>query len=154
MYFESRKHELKECESIPELLNTLKNSPDYIVPVIKNNKGESVAFVADGHIDNIRLEIAIINLSTQTQTESWNFGWVKDNSESILINTVKDLIENKYIFRKNVILPLYDNSTTLKHKSDFTCRCCGKTFQSTIQYQEQFDQDNGFGICPECEGSW
>jgi hypothetical protein len=33
----------------------------------------------------------------------------------------------------------------------FDCGCCGCRFYSTKEYQEKFDQDEGYGFCEECE---
>ena len=33
----------------------------------------------------------------------------------------------------------------------FTCGCCGTNFKGNVAEQLQFDQDNGYGICSDCE---
>ena len=33
----------------------------------------------------------------------------------------------------------------------FECGCCGSGFLSTRREQAKHDQDQGYGICPECE---
>jgi hypothetical protein len=38
--------------------------------------------------------------------------------------------------------------------ADFECACCGTSFKSNLLKQKAFDQDNGYGFCPECEKSY
>ncbi len=33
----------------------------------------------------------------------------------------------------------------------FECGCCGTGFKANVAEQLEFDQDNGYGICPDCE---
>jgi hypothetical protein len=148
MYYEAREHQSLPVASAAEAVNRIHSGhiQSNQCPVFRNSKGERIALVADGHIDNMWLEVAVINPDTKEQIESITFGWIK--TEALKLAVVNAAVIRNEVFRRNVTLSI--DGSCREEKVSFECGCCGASFQSTIKEQKQFDQDAGYGICPEC----
>ena len=81
--------------------------------------------------------------------------------ESITVDWCNDLQIKKFIidFGNTELLKSeyrIDNLNPIKFNDQkalswFDCGCCGTGFKSTMTYQRKFDQDAGYGICPDCD---
>ncbi len=153
MYFEARNHQslpVKDAVEAVRLIHTGEVN-SYQCPVWTNQKGHRIALVDDTHIDGPSFfEVAVVNLDTQEQYESLTFGWC--NSAPEKLNLVLGCQEGHLVTRRSVSLPLDGNGRN--KPAHFTCGCCGDRFSSTLQEQERFDQDAGYGICPSCAKDW
>lgn len=142
MYFESRTYEIQDpSTSYDDLVSAIEKASDCHVHTIINKAGDCIAFVPDGHIDNPKQELAVINLSEDTLIESWTWGWVSKNDRR---SSIESIANSDLVLRKDVKLNQLDKLVS------FTCSCCGSTFQSTIENQKEHGQDSGYGICPKC----
>lgn len=83
------------------------------------------------------------------QFESITVGWCNDLQVKKFIidfgNT--ELLKSDYGIDKLSPIKFNDQEAL----SWFDCGCCGTGFKSTISYQRKFDQDAGYGICPDCD---
>lgn len=111
------------------------------------HNGKNFGFANDESNCNGITELAILDVDQMTQIESLTIGWVKgDKLKSIL-----ECCDNPYSQKKTGLKIEEDNTITGQKKIIFTCGCCGSGFKSTYKEQAKFDQDTGYGICPECE---
>jgi hypothetical protein len=156
MYYETKVHQLIEVKSVSEAAAKIK-SPDWsdyqaiAWPAKKENC--TILAVCDGHVDNPKLELAILikdNATERyTQIESITNGWIE---------TAQEL--EQYLVHAEVDSPtaiewahasLIVDKPTGKEKAHFTCGCYGTGFNDNVKYQLTFDQDSGYGICKKCE---
>lgn len=147
MYYEGR---VSQIVDVPEaaLAETLRNpSMDIIYRTGK------YGFANDASTCEGILELAILDLESNTQIESLTMGWVPESG----IAGVQAGVE---AFRKCCNNPFSQRPTGLVFEGDkvvrqpeswYTCGCCGESFKSTHSVQKKFDQDAGYGICGSCE---
>jgi hypothetical protein len=109
-------------------------------------KGE-LACVADGGLNHPWAEVAVLNLTTNRQIESLTFAWMGDLATKV--RYVKECETGDFEMGGKANCPI--DGEGLDKEAGFTCGCCGTWFQSTITKQRKFDQDEGYGICPDCE---
>lgn len=148
MYFETTMHTSKPVDTAAIAAQLIKEHTvrdlDALIWTAPN--GRRLAVVADNHCNNPWLEVAVIDIDRSIQIESITAGWCTSAHE--LRGYLEDCETTDSVIRSGVSLPLDGKSAdTLAH---FTCGCCGTSFQSTYEIQRQFDQDNGYGICPKC----
>lgn len=112
-----------------------------------------IFLVPNGGINDPFLEVAVIHDrdGNRTMIESITAGWIDDVAklEKYFIDS-----EDNGISRPASLLLTTDTDLDSKkatQKAHFICGCCGSGFTSTIQEQEQYDSDAGYGICPRCE---
>jgi hypothetical protein len=111
------------------------------------HNGKNYGFSNDASNCNGITELAILDIDNMTQIESLTIGWVKgDKLKSIL-----ECCDKPYSQLKTGLKINPDNTITGQQKSYFTCGCCGTEFKSTYKIQAKFDQDMGYGICPDCK---
>lgn len=114
---------------------------------IFDHEGKKFGFANDESNCEGITELAILDITNNTQIESLTIGWVKgDKLESIL-----DCCNNPFSQSKTGITFDKDYNITSQPESGYTCGCCGSWFKSTWKIQNKFDQDSGYGICPSCE---
>lgn len=81
------------------------------------------------------------------QIESLTVDWMTDEElGDYLLSLEKKQLAGELQF-------MHHRRTTFNDRDalvSFTCGCCGRSFQSTRAKQEPFDQDAGYGICPNC----
>lgn len=147
MYYESIPHRSQEVSSPEEAARMIRSGTvmSFIALIWKNSRGERIAAVDDGGIDDSWGEVAVINLDTNRQLESITFPWCTDEEAAKLLRECQD---DKGLSDRPANLPL-DGGGESNH-SLFTCGCCGKGFKSTIDEQRIHDQDVGYGCCSSC----
>ena len=95
-------------------------------------------------------ELAILDIDQMTQIESLTIGWVKGNK----LTAILDCCDKPAINKKTGITLDENLQITSQPMSYYTCGCCGDGFKSTHKVQAKFDQDSGYGICPDCENGY
>ena len=159
MYFETTMHVSRPVANAAEAAQLIKHGKlldqgsddeylhDYDALIWTADSGRRLAVVADNHCNNPFLEVAVIDLDTKVQVESITAGWCK-TADELAKYFVRCETATDFFMRTDVTLPL-DNigGDTL---ADFECGCCGTSFESTYEKQRKYDQDNGYGFCPEC----
>lgn len=151
MYFAAIVHQKMELPSATAVAEAIhgRNIPDYAALSWQTSKGEFCA-VADGGINDPWLEVAIINLSTNTQIESLTFGWAKDLEEKISLLNLCETSDFVMGAVGQCRVPFSTDEDVNDIEANFTCGCCGAWFTSKIGKQLSFDQDAGYGICDPC----
>lgn len=152
MYYEGIEHTLKEVANAEEAANLLKgkNKPSSLeVLTWTTDKGEVMAICNDMDINNPAFfESAVFKKveGKYYQVESITVGWC-DLKETVrhFVGAEIESIENK----KPVQLIIGEAND--KHRSGFTCGCCGTWFIDFIKVQKVYGQDQGFGICLKCK---
>jgi hypothetical protein len=111
------------------------------------NKGQSMAVCSDVHVDDPAwAETAVFKKVDGKYYQV----------ESISVNRCSVEETTKYFeecepedISKNSPAQLIIGEADEDKKAWFECGCCGSSFQDSIKFQKQFDQDTGFGICKE-----
>lgn len=152
MYYEARRHERRNVESAEEAARLIHEEGtdlrDYQALVWLGENGHQFAAVADGHINNIWKEVAVIDLDESVQIDSITFGWIGTLEEKQAALKACSSIEREFRMGK-CRLPL--DGSHEQSQAWFICTCCGEDFKSTIEKQSKYDQDVGYGWCPSCE---
>jgi hypothetical protein len=148
MYFETTMHTTRAVENAQTAAQLIKKREAYnFEALIWTGKGRRLAAVADNHCDNPWLEVAVIDMDRKCQIESITADWCRSTEE--LATHLATCETTDFVFRRNITLPLDNqNGDTL---ANFECGCCGSFFQSTYAKQRKYDQDDGYGICPDCD---
>jgi hypothetical protein len=94
--------------------------------------------------------VAVIRLDVQPpiQIESITFSWCDLNQA---IGHLRECETTDFRMGETA-LPLDGLGEAIPAK--FECGCCGQWFESTLAEQRPYDQDAGFGICPDCVKGW
>lgn len=148
MYYETREHELVPVKDANEAATLIKEGKfqTYQALIWKVSETESRIVVADGHVDEPFVELAVIKETTDgdyLQIETITNAWVETAEE-----LAKSFNEANYPMGKaNLTIGKAEPSREVW----FTCGCCGTGFKGILAYQLKFDQDNGYGICKGCE---
>ena len=149
MYYEARTHQLLPVANAMDAAIKIKGGlvANYQVPTWTEGLNP-VYIVPDGHINNPMFELAILtNINGElTQVETITNGWI-DTTEELEEYFTKALSNNYNMGKAQLII----DKPTGKETANFECGCCGNGFKSNVKYQQNFDQDAGFGICPKCE---
>lgn len=149
MYYHSRQHKTRCVRDAFEAAHLIHTG--YVTSfdaLTWETNGKKFVAVADGHIDDLWFEVAVIRIDTTTpvQIESLTFGWMKTEEEKA--SSLREC-ETMDFPMWNTLLPL--DGSNEECPVDFTCGCCDRRFISTIKKQRHFDQDEGYGICPRCQ---
>jgi hypothetical protein len=149
MFYEGRIQTIKQFESLESMLSAIKAQFDYSIVYCFQHNGQLLGLANDASSCEAITEAAVLNLTTMKQTESVTLDWLKSdwldyfsrlfNSEDFLSKTLPFSIAGNKIVSEKPRLAFFE------------CGCCGSSFQSEYNYQLQFDQDAGYGICPSCE---
>lgn len=151
MFYESRTHELLQVSSPLEAAQKIKNHDVSGYQVLAYQiDGSTYLAVNDAHIDDSNFaETAVLKQledGTYLQIESITAAWIK---------TAEQLAQYFADAAKEPCLPHKANIIIGKPKGNetayFTCGCCGEGFRGNVKAQLEFDQDAGYGICPNCE---
>ena len=145
MYYESVPHKSVPVSSPEEAARRIKSGREmsFHALIWKNSRGERIAAVDDGGIDDSWGEVAVINLDTNRQLESITFPWC---SEEQAARHLADCQDDAGLSSRPANLPLDGGGEEIP--SVFTCSCCGEGFKSTITEQKPHDQDQGY--CQSC----
>lgn len=80
--------------------------------------------------------------------ESITVPWCKDNELIGFVRSFQNVSAMKETYGLSFDNPVKVNDADTQVY--FDCGCCGSGFRSTIRIQAKFDQDSGYGICPDC----
>lgn len=143
MYYETVIHEKLTVNTLTEVSELLINKKPACYKAIN---WDNFYFVNDAHIDDPPFsEVAVLFKKEDDyyQFESLSGTALEVDDLNMIIN---DYLNNKYVDRLKYLL--FEKNDNVK--AYFTCGCCGNRFYSNVSYQLKFNQDNGYGICPQC----
>jgi len=149
MYYESISHTVVPVADAAEAATRIKKGKTAAHEALcwTNSNGKFYV-VSDSHIDNSAFaETAVLQEinSEIFRIESITAAWIK---------STKELAD---YFRSAETEPAYMIQTSLivgkptTQIARFECGCCGTGFKANVAEQLEFDQDNGYGICTDCE---
>lgn len=153
MYYETTMHKRRavvNAEAAARLIHERQDEQgeylhDYDAIVWKSPDGRELAAVGDNHCNNPWAEVAVIDLTNKQQIESITFAWIDSLDEKIRQFSICETTDFRI---GGADLPLDGQGDDIP--ATFECGCCGEGFKSTLKNQRKFDQDNGYGICPDC----
>jgi hypothetical protein len=147
MYYEAVPHASVPVANAAEAARKIRSGKGLLcfhALIWKNSRGERIAAVADGGLDNPWAEVAVINVDTSRQLESITFAWIDD--ETTAIGYLQGCEDSHGLGACHLPLDHAGND----RPATFICSCCGTGFKSTIQEQRVHDQDQGYGYRPDC----
>lgn len=156
MYYQAIKHTSRLVQSAREAATLIHNQGDasgYLrsFDAIRwSCNGMEFCAFADGGLNNPWREVAIIDFKNMIQIESITVAWV--GSLEKLVHYFERSQFTEFPMGKVTNLPIDGNGEDTP--AVFTCGCCGEGFTSTISIQAENDQDEGYGICNECQDSF
>ena len=149
MYYESISHEIVQVANATEAASKIKTGKTFSYQALSwENANGRFYVVSDCHIDSDAFaETALLQEidSEFFQIDSITAGWI--NSKEELTRYFVNSVKFPPIKRKTQLIV----GKPTNQKAFFTCGCCGNRFHSDVAYQMKFDQDNGYGICKNCE---
>ena len=149
MYYQTRVNELLPVANAMEAATMIKNMTiaHWQCPTWKEGE-KQITVVADGHCDNLFLEVAVLQADKEgyTQIESITAGWV-DSPEELANHFIQAAKEPCVMGKASFIVGTVKGDEI----ANFTCGCCGSWFIGNVKKQHAYDQDAGYGICPNCE---
>jgi hypothetical protein len=160
MYFEPRTHELVSVSSAHEAAEKIKDGTikSYQVATWPTHNDPTVFMYAvpDGHLDNMMLELAMLRKSVNEkqflQVESITNGWI-DSIKGLADCLLNSETANDPIFIKPV--QIIFGQPEGHEIATFECSCCGESFRDNVKKQLAYDQDSGYGVCPDkCAARW
>ena len=149
MFYEAIQHKTVPVADATEAATKIKEGKalSYQALTWQNANGKFYV-VSDSHIDDSAFaETALLQEinSEFFQIESITAAWIK---------SVKELAA---CFSKTETDPPIKRKTQLivgkptNQIAWFECGCCGTGFKANVAEQLEYDQDAGYGICPDCE---
>ena len=152
MYYESRSNSILNIseKSIKEQIQALKTmgiGKGYII-------GSSL-WINDANPSGCggsEAAVFLIKDNVYFSFESITIPWCKDSEIEEFIIEFQNVEETIKTYSIDLTKPTVVNNVNAL--VFFDCGCCGSGFKSTIEEQQQFDQDSGFGICPSCAERW
>lgn len=151
MFYEGRIQFIREYDSLESLLDAVSRIFAHNVVYCFRKDKQLFGIANDQRTCECVTEAAILNLTKMTQIESVTLDWLEQ--ENWLAYFTR-LFNNPYTgFEKPLDFTISGNKITSDKPrlALFECGCCGTGFHSDYQYQVKFDQDAGYGICPDCE---
>lgn len=149
MFYESITHKVTPVVDSAEAAQRIKSGSIYSFEALSwENKNGKFYVVSDCHVDDSPFaETAFIQEinSEFFQTESITAAWI--NSAEKLAHTFVSTETDPPIKRKTHLI-LGKPTTQMAY---FECGCCATSFKAVVAEQLKFDQDAGYGICPDCE---
>lgn len=148
MFYESVSHTSRPVASAAEAATLIRcgSITSCQALIWQNSRGQRIAAVGDGGLDNPWFEVAVINLDANRQIESITFGWINDLPTAI--RYLEECQDATPLGNRPANCPLDGEGESTP--TSFTCGCCGTGFMSTIAEQRIHDQDEGYGYCPKC----
>lgn len=149
MYYESISHKVTPVADASEAATKIKTgkASSWEALCWENANGKFYV-VSDSHIvDSAFAETALLQEidSVFYQIESITAAWIK--SAKKLADSFTRTETDPPIKRKTQLIV----GKPTNQMAFFTCGCCGTGFKDNIAKQHEFDQDNGYGICGDCE---
>lgn len=150
MYYESIPQLIVPVASAEEAAAKIKNGQCYSGQALQwSANGRTLLAVSDAHIDDSAFaETAILSLEDDHyfKIESITVAWC---TEKQTIDYFKQCETGEFVIHSKT--QLLTKNTIEGKKANFTCGCCGRWFNDFVSIQLKFDQDNGYGICPDCK---
>jgi hypothetical protein len=149
MFYESISHQILPVADATEAANKIKEGTVLSFQALywENSHGKFYA-VSDSHIDDSSFaETAFLKEinSEFFQIDSITAAWVK-STEKLAQLFIDGETEPPINSKTHLIVGKPTNQ-----KAFFTCGCCGNRFHGVVAEQLEFGQDNGYGICTDCE---
>ena len=145
MYYETIIHKLKPFNSIIEAATAIKTDQLHSFEIAKV---DDILYVSDAHIDDPNFsEIAVLQCmpnGTYLQIESLT------NRSDTSIERLAELMDCSSDKGKGYSVCIQIDTVDPQAMANFTCGCCGQWFTGNIKEQLKFGQDNGYGICDDC----
>lgn len=121
----------------------------YKVPIWELESGYKMMLVADGCLDSMFDEVAVIRWEGDRmyQVESITLGWIKsaDYFEELIL-PCEDGMDDP--IKRQVVLSIGEpRADTI---AGMMCGCCGAWFNGVVKDQLAFGQDAGYGFCDKC----
>jgi len=153
MYYETKSHKEVEVANALEAAQRIKEGKYFGYEAFSwkgTTKGKEVKYyaVGDMHADcSAFFETAVIleYKGEKVQIESITAGWCK-NAEELAQHFEKAMENPENMGAASLII----GEPKETDKASFECGCCGKSFEGFVKEQLAFDQDAGYGICPDC----
>lgn len=148
MYFEAIIHQklpVADAQAAATAYRT--TSQSYQTPCFSIGS-DTFYLVADHYVDSPKAECAVLMERDGKfyQIESITSAWI-DTNEEFEKSIVKAVTEIEIYGEVNIIFDKAKGTET----ANFECGCCGNGFTGNVKRQLEYDQDSGFGICPDCE---
>ena len=149
MYYESRLSHVRNIDhlSLNQQARKIKNL--YIGQALQIG---NVIWVNDANPSGTGITEAAVLYQSEDKTvqfESITVDWCSESEIKIFIREYENIEYLKSEYHITELEGIAFNSQ--QQLTWFDCGCCGSGFQSTIADQRKFDQDAGYGICPNCE---
>ena len=149
MFYESISHQVTPVAEAAEAATKIKEgkASSWEALCWENANGKFYV-VSDSHIDDSAFaESAVLQEidSEFFQIESITAAWI--NSPRKLAFHFRSAETDPPIKRKTQLIV----GKPTNQMGFFECGCCGTGFKANVAEQLEFDQDNGYGICPDCE---
>ncbi|GEP97683.1 hypothetical protein [Chitinophaga cymbidii] len=148
MYFEARVHLIRNITSRKEAAILIKEQKSHWYEALAWQGNTHVFLcVADGHIDNMFLEIAVLRQEPDGsfwQVESITAGWIETAEE--LEHYFMEAEQANPFKKVQLIVEVPKDHEFVR----FICGCCGNIFQGNVKKQLAFNQDAGYGFCDRC----
>jgi hypothetical protein len=149
MFYESISHKVVPVADAAEAATKIKegnaSSPEAFCWENANGK---FYVVSDSHINNCTFaETAVLQEidSEFFQIESITAAWIETKEE--LARYFIEAETEPAIKRKTQLII----GKATNQVADFWCGCCGRQFEDNVAKQHAHDQDDGYGICDNCE---
>ena len=149
MFYEAIQHQTVSVADATEAATKIKEGTALSHQALTwQNANGKFYVVSDSHID----DSAFAKTALLQEIDSEFF-----QIESITAAWIKSVQELAACFSKTETNPPIKRKTQLivgkptNQVAWFDCGCCGTGFKANVAEQLKFDQDNGYGICPDCE---
>jgi hypothetical protein len=151
MYYESIVHRLRPVASSEEAARLIYSGEVNAYDAVswKGSDNKNYIAVSDTHIDDRAFgETALLLADNGVffQMESITIAWI--HSVEKVIKYFKQIETQDFKLGKHQLII---GAPTDEQKANFTCGCCGNWFNDFVKKQLTFDQDSGYGICPDCQ---
>lgn len=150
MFYEGRIQKIKKFENLESLLGQISQGFYYELVYCFESNGKLFGLANDQRTCETVMEVAVLNLSDMVQIESVTLDWM-DNKDWLDYFTHLFRSHTGFVIPLNFTLRGTDIVSNRPRLAHFECGCCGMGFQSDYKYQLRFDQDAGYGLCPDCE---
>lgn len=154
MYYEGRIYVLHAVRDAHEAAQLMfgRELEWYKVPVWELESGHKMMLVADGHLDSMFDEVAVIRQEGDRmyQVESITLGWIKsaDYFEELILPCEAPNFRGDDPIKRQVVLSI--GEPRIDTIAGMMCGCCGAWFKGVVRDQLAFGQDAGYGFCDEC----
>ena len=151
MYYESRVHKLMPVSSSDFAAKLIKSGHTFGYEAISwtGSDGKNYLAVNDASIDDknfAETAVLLCENGNYFAIESITVPW---ESLKELRETFREVEKQPYPVKMPTQLLIDAPDDT--QRADFICGCCGESFNDLFKKQLTYDQDSGYGICPDCQ---